>query len=266
MKKQKSLKLGFIGAGNMGKALLDALIQKKIYRASEIGVSTAHSPFSSNVELVRRSQAILLAVKPQQMETVLEEISPFLKKGQLVMTIAAGLDSRFYRRFLPKVELVRAMPNTPCLVGKGATGLYFSPPIRSQNRSKALRIFSAVGLVLPVQKESWLDIVTAVSGSGPAFVFLFAQAVTDAATKLGLPTLIAKRLFLQTLIGASTLADQTSESLSDLISKVASKRGTTEAGLKVLEKYHFGEIVAKTIFAATARAKTLRKELARGTR
>lgn len=260
----------------MGEALLAALLRKKIFSPRDIAVTTAHSEnrqrlrrkykiqaLGSNRELAGRCQILLVAVKPQQMHSVLAEIGTDLGKRPLI-SIAAGLDSSFYRRYLPAgTRLIRAMPNSPVRIGKGITGIYFPPSVSRRGRATVLRLFSAVGPVLVVSNETWLDIITAVSGSGPAFVYLFLQSLIEAATGLGLPKEIARRFSFQTVLGATELAQEAKESLESLISKVASKGGTTEAGLKVLRR-GFPLLVRRAIEKATERGRELRRQIRGG--
>ncbi|MBI2083090.1 MAG: pyrroline-5-carboxylate reductase [Deltaproteobacteria bacterium] len=271
MKKTK-IKLGFIGCGNMGQALVTALIKKKIFKGSEIGATTLHPEkkrllrkkykiqlFDTNAELAQSAPLILLAVKPQQMKEVLQEIAAVITPRHLVITIAAGLDTLFYLRFLPKgTRLIRAMPNTPSLLGMGATGLFSAPSAKKSDRQLALKIFSAVGKALFIPQEEWLDIVTALSGAGPAFVYHFIDSMIKGATQLGLPEEIARPLFLETVKGAVEMIRSVKEPIDVLISRVASKGGTTEAGLNLMREKGFAEILRQTVEAATNRAKELR--------
>ncbi len=257
----------------MGEALIAALLRKKIYRSNQIGV---HEPDSerlkrlkkkfkissseSNAELVDQSQTLLLAVKPQQMAEVLGEIGPHLKKHHLILSIAAGLDTLFFLTRLPaETRFIRIMPNMCAMIGEGAAALYATPAATRIDRALALKLFSAAGKAVFVEREELLDTVTAVSGSGPAFVFLFIDALIDAGERLGLPRGLGKMLVLQTLLGATKMVEISREEIGDLIAKVASKGGTTEAGLKVLYDERFREIIWRTIQAAADRAKSLRQ-------
>lgn len=269
----KRIKIGFIGGGNMGEAILAAILRVRLFRPREIGVTEPDTkrmqrlkrkhrirPFPTNADLVQNSQTILLAVKPQQMSEVLEEIRPHLQKNHLLLSIAAGLDTSYFAARLPEgTRLIRIMPNLSITVGEGATGLYASPTAKKSDRALAIRIFGSAGKAVFVEREEWLDVVTALSGSGPAFVFAFLDSLIEAAEKLGLPPSIGKTLAIQTCRGASFLAGTAKDSLGELIARVASKGGTTEAGLKALDELKFRESVRGAIAAAVQRARELRE-------
>ncbi|MBI4373601.1 MAG: pyrroline-5-carboxylate reductase [Deltaproteobacteria bacterium] len=266
------IKIGFIGCGNMGQVLVASLLKKKIFKNSEIGAATAHpekgtslrrkfriTVFETNRELVRSASIIVLAVKPQQMREVLQEITSDITPKHLVLTLAAGLDGAFYFRYLPAgTRLIRAMPNIPSLLGIGATGLFASDSRTPRDRRLALKIFSSVGKALYVPEEGSLDIVTALSGAGPAFVYYFIDSMIRGATELGLPETIARTLFLETIKGAVAMVEEGKDSIETLISRVASKGGTTEAGLCFLRTNDVSDLLMKTIEAAARRAKEMR--------
>jgi len=256
----------------MGEALIAALIGKKVFKASEIGL---HEPdpvrlkslrkkypvldFPSNAQLAAHASTILLAVKPQQMKEVLREIRPVVTKKHLLLSIAAGLDTNYYAQKLSRgIRLIRIMPNMASLIGEGAAGLYAGRQATPGDRTLALRIFSAAGQALFVEREELLDVVTAVSGSGPAFVYLFIDALIEAGGARGLARELGQQLVLQTLIGSVKMVAASKEPIPAMIQRVASKGGTTEAGLRVLEENHFREMIRKTIEAAADRARELR--------
>lgn len=216
--------------------------------------------FSSNTELVGSSEAILLAVKPQQMAPVLEEIRPHVTKNHLILSIAAGLDTGYFQERLPPgTRLIRIMPNLCAMIGEGAAALYATPDARPKDRSFALKLFSAAGRAVTVDREELLDTVTAVSGSGPAFVFLFIDALIEAGERQGLPRELGETLVLQTLRGATKMAESSREPIGTMIERVASKGGTTEAGLQVMNDRGFRQLIQETIDAAVRRARELRQ-------
>lgn len=256
----------------MGEALIAGLLRHKIIKASDIAVCEPDAPrrkrlksryrinsTSSNSALVRASEAIVLAVKPQQMALVLQEIRPELEAGRLVLSIAAGLDTTYFRSKLPaKSRLIRIMPNICSMIGEGAAALYAAPGATTKDKALAQKIFSASGKAVFVDKEELLDVVTAVSGSGPAFAFLFMQAMIEAGAARGLPAKLGRELAAQTLLGASKMVAASKDAIDEMIARVASKGGTTEAGLKVLGDKDLSMVIDATIGAATDRAKELR--------
>jgi pyrroline-5-carboxylate reductase len=266
------IKIGFIGGGNMGAALIAVILRKRLLTRYQIGVHELDSArlkglkkkfkivsFGSNAELVQRSQTLLLAVKPQQMVEVLEEIKPHLRKDHLILSIAAGLDTDFFQKRLPSgTRLIRIMPNMGAMIGEGAAALFATPVATRSDRALALKIFSAAGKAIFVETEELLDAVTAVSGSGPAFVYLFIDSLIEAGEVNGLPRELGKMLVLQTLVGATKMVEGSVEPIASMIEKVASKGGTTEAGLKVMAERGFRGLIHETIDAATRRAKELR--------
>jgi pyrroline-5-carboxylate reductase len=270
--KGRKIKIGFIGGGNMGEALMAGLIAHKVFKASEIGVFEPDAPrlkrlkskykivsFPSNPELVRASETLLLAVKPQQMGEVLEVVRKDLTPGHLVLSIAAGLDMAYFEpRMPPGTRLIRIMPNLASMIGEGAAALYASPHATPKDKILAKKIFTASGKAVFVDREELLDVVTAVSGSGPAFCFLFLEALIAAGAARGLPAALGRELAAQTLVGAARMAERSKEALAEMIARVASKGGTTEAGLKILSDSDFRELIDRTIGAAAERAKELR--------
>jgi pyrroline-5-carboxylate reductase len=271
--KGRKIKIGFIGGGNMGEAIISAILRKKLLPRTQIGL---HEPdqmrlqkikrkhkilsFPSNAELVQASQTVLLAVKPQQMAEVLNEIAPHLRKDHLILSIAAGLDTGYFQKRLPPAtRLIRIMPNLCAMIGEGAAALYATPAARPKDRSFALKLFSAAGRAVFVDREELLDTVTAVSGSGPAFVFLFIDALIEAGERQKLPMELGKTLVLQTLLGATKMAEGSREPIGTMIERVASKGGTTEAGLQVMNGRDFRRLIQETIDAAVRRARELRQ-------
>ncbi len=256
----------------MGAAIVESLIRRKIIAPRYIGISEPDAKkrarlkkkfgvvlFNNNLNLVAASETVLLAVKPQQMREVLTEIAPVVTPSHLFLSIAAGLDTEFFEKHLPpRTRFIRIMPNMGVMVGLGASGLFAASTAKPSDRKIALKIFSAGGDALFVPREDLLDSVTAVSGSGPAFAFLFIDSLIQAGLQEGLSADVSRRLVLQTLRGAIEMASLSREPLTDLIQKVASKGGTTEAGLKTLHEGGFAPLIHRTIMAASQRAKELR--------
>lgn len=227
-------------------------------------------PASSHPELLDRCRTVILATKPQDLLGVLNEIAPHLKETHLVISIAAGVDLSLLLKGLRPVtglkghpSLVRAMPNSPALIGEGITGLYAPSRISKKDRELAEAIFQGAGEVVWVKKEAQLDAVTALSGSGPAFVYRFAEALTQGGKKAGLPEKMAHRLALKTILGAALTLEKTKKRAQELIALVTSKKGTTLAGLKVLDQKKFDRMMEDTLQAAVRRAREIRRELKR---
>ncbi len=264
-------KIGFIGAGNMAGAIIKGLISSKLYTANEILVSdtSAHQltlarrryrvePAKTNVSLVERTHAIVLAVKPQIIESVMEEISPAVKKNKRFISIAAGVTlERLEKGLGHGTRLVRVMPNTPALLGKSMTVVTSGTHARPTDERLALSVFGAVGDVVRVSDEQLLDPVTGLSGSGPAYVYLFAEALIAGGVKNGLSPELSSRLALQTLEGAAAMLKETKLSARELREMVTSPGGTTFAGLNRLNERGFSRAVSAAVTAATKRSRTL---------
>lgn len=206
---------------------------------------------------------VVLAVKPQQLTEVASQLALRLK-NHLVVSIAAGVRVDDLSRWLGgHARIVRTMPNTPAMVGAGITGLFAPRTVNEEDRSRAEAVLRAVGSVVWLEHESDLDWVTAVSGSGPAYVFYFIEALETAAKSAGLPTETARHLALYTVFGAAKLALEAGEEPSILRAHVTSKGGTTERALASLAADGFVDIMAKAVKAAAARSKELGDELGR---
>ncbi|MCD8505185.1 MAG: pyrroline-5-carboxylate reductase [Burkholderiaceae bacterium] len=268
--------IAFVGGGNMAGALIEGLLKRGVpakrlhvidvngdtrSRWRELGLSVASEPD----EELSRHHVWVLAVKPQQLADVVQQCKPFLTPLNLVLSIAAGISLSSLSHWLgtltdPWPLVVRAMPNTPALVEKGMTGLAAGSELSAEHRSHAQNIMSAVGDVIWVESDDMIDAVTAVSGSGPAYVFRFIEAMMDGARTLGLDDVQAKQLTLATLAGATELAAQSVEPVSVLRERVTSKGGTTQAALDVMHTKGFGDIVQKAMKAAYDRAGELSRE------
>ncbi len=264
--------IGFIGGGNMAEALLAGIIKADLFNKECIWVSDVRSErldelkaqygvrvTSDNVELTQQADVLMLSVKPQVMPDVLEDIAGTLKEDVLVISIAAGITTDAIKAKLDAVQIVRVMPNTPALVGAGASGLYNASA--SQDGLKtALDIFASVGRAVVVEDENLIDAVTAVSGSGPAYFFLLMEEMIKAGVELGLTAETAKTLVLQTAKGAALLAESAQEQGEDpavLRQKVTSPGGTTEAALTTFSAEGFEAIVKKALRAARDRGRAL---------
>ena len=215
-------------------------------------------------ERIEAEETVVLAVKPQQMRSVARELQPRLR-SQLVVTIAAGIRTQDLSRWLGgHGRIVRVMPNTPALVLAGVSALYAMPAVDQAGRQAAERIVSAVGSALWVEREELMDAVTAVSGSGPAYVFYFMEAIIQAAEQLGLSADQARRFTLETFYGAACLARQSSEPPAALRVRVTSKGGTTERALRAMEDAGVKQHLVDAVLRAAQRSRELGDELGSG--
>jgi len=262
----------FIGGGNMATALIGGLLGKG-FAAGQLGAveidannrAQLHAKFGVRTtdnlaKGVAGSQVVVLAVKPQQLRDVARQLAPLLD-GQLLISIAAGIRAGDLARWAGSQDIVRAMPNTPALVQRGMTGLYAMPAVSTAQREQAQHILAAVGETLWVQDEAMLDAVTAISGSGPAYVFYFIEALQQAARELGFNDAEARRLSLATFLGASKLAAGSDEDAGVLRARVTSKNGTTERALLSMAANRVAEHIAQAAHAAAERAKEMGDEL-----
>ncbi len=231
------------------------LTLKKLVR--ELGVFATHF----NPELARHCEIIWVGLKPYQAREVLKEIRPHLRPNGTVLSMMAGVSTQFIKRHLGnKIRVIRLMPNTPALVGAGITGVHFPKGTPSSLRRKILKILKAMGHVIPFPKEKDLDAVTGVSGSGAAFLYLVAEGMIEGGKKAHLGAATAKELTLRTFLGAARMLEASGKPPRDLIAQVVSKGGTTEAGLKVLDRYQIVQAFSQAVLKATHRAKKIREE------
>jgi pyrroline-5-carboxylate reductase len=261
-------RIAFVGGGNMGRALVAAL-RGRGHPAGRIAVGEAHEATrlalqrdfpgvlvgADNLAAVEGAGLVVLAVKPQEMATVVAALrEPLQRQRPVVLSIAAGLRVGDLQDWCgPGVPVVRAMPNRPALVGAGATGLFAGPTVPPAARALAEDLLQAAGSVTWIDDESLMDAVTAVSGSGPAYFFLLAEALAAAGVAQGLSPEAARRLAVATLHGAGTMAARGDGDLARLRSEVTSRGGTTEAALRALEDARFREAVAAAVAAAVQR-------------
>lgn len=269
---QNNLKICFIGGGNMAQALIGGLAGKLAPAenihvvdvnpdalaalSAQFGVQTSSVPGSE----VAAADVLVLAVKPQQMREVAHSLSPQVS-GQLVLSIAAGIRAVDLSRWLNGHQaIVRTMPNTPALIGKGVTGMTASSGVTPEQRATADAILQAVGQTVWLEDENQLDAVTAISGSGPAYVFYFLEAMQQAAVELGLTAEQGYALARATFTGASALAEQSSEPASVLRERVTSKGGTTYAAITSMQAAGVGEAIAAAMHAAAKRSREMGEE------
>lgn len=269
------MKIAFIGGGNMAAALIGGLIKRGVAPAdlyaidvnedarartqTQFGIATGEQPDGT----LRSYDAVVLAVKPQVLRTVAASLAPHLST-QLVVSIAAGIRGADLSRWLGGyARVVRAMPNTPALIGQGVTGLAALAGVDEAGRTLASDILGAVGTTVWFDDETKIDAVTAISGSGPAYVFYFIEAMQEAARRLGLGEEEGRALALGTFAGAAQLAAQSEETAAVLRERVTSKGGTTAAALAAFDAQGIKEAIVKGVLAADARAKEMGDELGR---
>ncbi len=270
----------FIGGGNMGRALIGGLLKKGFDPKSISTVETdpqtaAHltHDFSIHVlstlmnaqEQLNAAHVVIVAVKPQDFKSIAFELARLIKncsgERPLILSIAAGIPTASMAHWLHYECCVRAMPNTPALINQGMTGLFAPATVSEVQRKHAETICSSVGKTVWIHDESLMDAVTAVSGSGPAYVFAFLEALQSGGERMGLPTDTARLLAYQTVFGAAALAMQSSDSPSTLRQKVTSKGGTTAAALDVLHEKQWQGILEEALAAAKERGVQMAKEL-----
>lgn len=268
-------RIAFVGAGNMASSIIGGLIESG-HRADHI---SAADPFSASLERLRAvapvavysdnaaavegADIIILAVKPQVMAEATESIAAAVhKNGSLVISIAAGVTiASMQSRLGPDAAIVRCMPNTPALVGCGASGLFANNSTSEQQREFAQRVLSAVGITCWVNSEPELDAITALSGSGPAYFFLLTEAIVDAGVALGLNRDTASLLAKQTGLGAARMALESDVGLAELRRRVTSPGGTTERAIESFEKDGLRDIVTSAMRAAAERAVKMSTEM-----
>ena len=268
------MKIGFIGCGNMGGALISGLIRSEkithyeIYcydvdsvKLEEITAKHKLHKAVSLKKLCEECEIVVVAIKPTDVLAMLTECRDVLDTpSKTVISIAAGLKTAFYRNHLKEARIVRVMPNTPAVVGEGAAGLYFDGKFSDEDRKTALEIFQASGEAEVVSKEDLIDSITGLSGSGPAYVFMFINSLADAGVMEGLPRDMAKRLAVQTVLGSAMLAKEWIREgvhFEELKDRVTSPGGTTASGLFALEEGAFRATVMRAVRSATTRAKEL---------
>jgi len=268
-------KIRFFGAGNMAGAMVKGLITRG-FEAQNIALSDPNLSIleflasqypvitsTDNSALLEGFDVFILAVKPQTMMALLDEIAGRLPRNALVLSIAAGVTtSQISQKLGRHTAIVRCMPNTPAIVHVGATGLFAGQTVNENHKQLAYKIMSAVGMSIWLSTEDQIDAVTALSGSGPAYFFLVMEKMIAAGIQMGLSADVAKQLCLQTALGSAQLAITSADPPSILRKNVTSPNGTTERAISVLEKNDLGAIFESALFAAQKRAQELSKEIA----
>ena len=271
---QNSTTIGFIGAGNMAYALVSGLVNSGFstqniklsdtdeallsLRADEFNLEV----FTDNTKLATQCDVIVFAIKPQVLSVVCKELQEHISHNPLIISIAAGVRAVDINRWLGgNASIVRAMPNTPALLGQGATGMMANDVVNGDQKALAEQILSAVSSCLWVEDEKMLDVVTALSGSGPAYFFLLIESMAKAGAALGLDESTAQQLSIQTALGASMMADSSDDSAHELRARVTSPNGTTQAAIESFQEQNFDMIVAHAMRAAFDRSREMGIEL-----
>ncbi len=264
------MKIAFIGGGNMGEAMLSAILDKGLSQPRDISVSDISdirrqhleqkygvAATSDNRLAVEKADVVVLAIKPQNSAKILAELNGQLKPNQLVLSIIAGATIQTLSSGLGHNRVIRVMPNTPAQIGEGISVWTATAEVTEQQRGWAGSILGAIGKEIYVDDEKYIDMATAVSGSGPAYFFLFVEVLVEAAVHIGLPCEVAQELVLQTMLGSGHLIQRSSKEPAELRRMVTSPGGTTAEALLELEKGGFANLVAQAVNAAYNKAKGL---------
>ncbi|GFN30708.1 pyrroline-5-carboxylate reductase [Paenibacillus xylaniclasticus] len=275
-----TLKLCFYGAGSMAEAIVRGLTSQGLTTGSNIGmlnrqnkerlnelndrygVITAGSD-DAKQEMILNADILFLAMKPKDAAGALEQLRPLLTPNQLIISVIAGLSIRTIEQLLGRpMAVVRTMPNTSSTIGLGATGISYSSSVTEEQRALSETMFQAVGLTAVVE-EPLLDVVTGVSGSGPAYIYYMMESMIAAGEKLGLTSEAAHELTVQTVLGAAEMVRTTGEKPAELRRKVTSPNGTTQAALETLDAYSFSEGIVRAVARAAERAGELGADIER---
>lgn len=264
-------RIGFLGAGSISEAMIAGILKKHLLSPEQIFITNrnnqerlAELAQNYNVqvtqekhEVCRNADILILAIKPKDAAEALMELRGSVHAGQLVISVIAGVSTSLIQEWLGvSCPVIRTMPNTSSAVGLSATGLACNYHVSEEQLQLATQLLGAIGEVYPVEEDE-LDIVTGLSGSGPAYIYYLVEAMVSAGTKAGLSREVARQLTLQTVLGAAHMLLDTNEEPALLRKKVTSPGGTTQAGLEVLESYHFQEAVTAAILRATERSREL---------
>ena len=264
------MKIAFVGGGNMGEAMLTAVLGKKLAVNKDIAVidiSEARRHYlmqkyfvavsANNLDTISGKDIIILAIKPQTLHIVMAEMKGHIKPEQLVISIIAGARLNKLTEGLNHHSIVRSMPNTPAQIGEGVTVWTTTKEVTEEHKKTAGAILGAMGKEFYVSDEGMLDMATAVSGSGPAYLFYFIEAMTDAAVKIGLPREMVKEMVLGTVLGSSHLVAQSGKEPAELRKMVTSPGGTTAEAIQTFEKGNFSNLVYQAIKAAYEKSQKL---------
>lgn len=264
------VRIAFIGGGNMGEAMISALLEKGLSTPQDVTVSDVDETrrqhlgqkygvavMSDNRQAIAGGDVVVLAVKPQNLAGVMAELKGQFSSTQLVLSIIAGVRIATLCQGLDHYGVVRAMPNTPARIGQGMSVWTDTSQVSGQQKGWAGSILGAMGKEIYVDDERYMDMVTAVSGSGPAYIFLMVESLVEAAVHIGLPRDMAQELVLQTLLGSGLFIERSGRPPAELRRMVTSPGGTTAEALLQLEKGGFSDLIRQAVSAAYNRAKEL---------
>ena len=266
-------RLAFIGGGAMAEAMIRGLFDKHLVppshvlvtgprreRRAELAKRFGVKALASNIEAARAAHVVVVSVKPQVLPTVLRELHGQLTAEQLVISIVAGAPLAVLRDGLDHAEIVRAMPNTPAQIGMGITAWTATTAVDREQRDRAKAILGALGEEIEVEEETWVDMATALSGTGPTYVFLLMEALVDAGVHLGFSRRVAEQLVLRTVEGSAAFARQSERHLAELRNMVTSPGGTSAAAIYELEKGTLRTVLSRAVYAAYRRTRELGAE------
>lgn len=267
------MKICFIGGGNMAEAMIAGMTTHG-YNAQNIVVFDRNTSKCNNlvnkysvkvsnsiIEMVKEANILILAIKPQGMVELINEIKKYITDSQIIVTVAAGIETKSYENLFGKqIPFARTIPNTPSSLGYGATGIFFNKNVNNKDKDIIIEIMKTMGKVTVVSNEKEIDIIAAIASSGPAYYFQFMEHMVNAAVNHGLDADQAEKLVIQTCLGAAQMALNTNEDISTLRKNVTSKNGITYEALKVFDDSNLGDIINKAINANLKRAKELAKE------
>jgi pyrroline-5-carboxylate reductase len=262
--------IGFIGGGVMAEAIIKSILAKKIAAANEITAGDISEPrrqylaetygiktTAVNGEAVAKADCIILATKPQELSKVSGELKGKLKPSQLVISIMAGINMETLESQLSHESIVRSMPNMPAQIGAGLTVWTNSDGVTEEQKKMAQTVLAAPGEEIYVKEEKYIDMATAISGSGPAYIFMILETLTDAGVHIGLPRVLAEKLAIETTIGSSMTARITGKHPAELKNMVTSPGGTTTEGLLKLEAGGLRSLILKAVISAYEKAKKI---------
>jgi len=266
----QQLQISFVGSGNMAEAMIKGLLGKEMVTPSNL---LASDPIAERRRVIQeryglevtpdnraaaqRGDVVVLAVKPQVLPDVMSDIKGAVRSDSLVISIVAGVPIQTIAHATEHQAIVRVMPNTPAMVGQGMSVWTATAAVSQAQRDQARLILSSLGEEIEVEQEDYIDMATALSGSGPAYVFLFIEALTDAAVHLGFSRPVAERIVLQTLQGSIALARESAAHPAELRNMVTSPAGTTAEALYQLEKGGFRSVISKAVWAAYQKSRSL---------